>query len=239
MILIRLILVILMASFAFLCGMILCLVRPFSPNINWYVAQIIGRATMFIMGVQFKKEGEQHLLNHAGAVVISNHQNNLDMFCVSKMMAPRTVILGKASIIWIPIFGQYFWLAGNLFINRGSRTKSKQSMSKLTKQIAGDKLNVWIMPEGTRNPSEKLLPFKRGAFVTAIEAGVPIIPVCFSHYNKKMKWNSIKSGSIFAEVLEPISTKGMTIEDSRELATKLHGIMEKRIKELDELAFAN
>jgi lysophosphatidate acyltransferase len=53
---------------------------------------------------------------------------------------------------------------------------------------------MWVFPEGTRNNTGNILPFKKGAFHVAIAAQVPILPVIFSSYyfldNKKKEFES-------------------------------------------------
>ncbi len=57
--------------------------------------------------------------------------------------------------------------------------------------------SVWMFPEGTRSYAEEpgLLPFKKGAFHLAVQAGVPIVPVVVANYSdvfsmKKFRFNS-------------------------------------------------
>jgi 1-acyl-sn-glycerol-3-phosphate acyltransferase len=53
---------------------------------------------------------------------------------------------------------------------------------------------MWVFPEGTRNNTGDILPFKKGAFHVAIAAQVPVLPVIFSSYyfldNKNKEFES-------------------------------------------------
>lgn len=99
----------------------------------------------------------------------------------------------------MPLFGQLFWLAGNVLIDRGNAHKARQSMRRPTLQ--NEDTSIWVFPEGTRNLGEDLLPpFKKGAFQMAIAAGVPIVPVCVSNYIKRMRLNRWRSTTAFSYV---------------------------------------
>ena len=69
-----------------------------------------------------------------------------------------------------------------------------------------------IMPEGTRSPTPNVLPFKKGAFHLAMQAGVPIVPIVVRNAAELMWRNSklLHSGTIQVAVLEPIPTDGWT-----------------------------
>lgn len=68
----------------------------------------------------------------------------------------------------------------------------------------------------------------------AIEAGVPIIPMCVSTTHNKIALNRWKNGVVITEMLPPIDTQGYTLQHARQLADHCHQIMETKIRELDE-----
>ena len=68
------------------------------------------------------------------------------------------------------------WAAGVIFIDRGDRERAIRSIHDAAQQIRGGK-NVVIFPEGTRSRAGQMLPFKKGGFALAQDAGVPIIPM--------------------------------------------------------------
>lgn len=167
------------------------------------------------------------------AIYVGNHQNNFDMITISRMVRPRTVSVGKKSLIWIPFFGLLYWASGNIFLDRNNRTKAQGTMNALAKRINKEQLSIWVFPEGTRSRGRGLLPFKTGAFHVSIASGVPIVPVVCSTTHKKVKWNRWHNGKVICEELAPIDTRQFQRENVRELAQYCHDLMEKRIAELD------
>ncbi|KAF2986855.1 hypothetical protein EK904_010921 [Melospiza melodia maxima] len=112
-----------------------------------------------------------------------------------------------------------------LLINGGRSVKNMRALS-LHVQV-----KVWVYPEGTRNCTGDLLPFKKGAFHLAVQAQVPVIPVVYSSftsfYNPKTKL--FTSGKIKVEVLPPIETKGLTSDDVTELSDRCFSTMRETL----------
>ncbi|MGL5291572.1 MAG: 1-acyl-sn-glycerol-3-phosphate acyltransferase, partial [Vibrionaceae bacterium] len=96
-------------------------------------------------------------------------------------------------------------------------------------------ISVWMFPEGTRSRGRGLLPFKTGAFHTAIDAGVPIVPIVCSSTQSCSVFSS-NNGHVLVEMLDPISTEGFTKADVRQLAQTCHEVMEKKLAELNSKA---
>lgn len=222
------------AAFAFFIGLIVTIIRPLNSSNNFVAGRIFAWGAFKIMGIDFEVRNK-HNFDKRPCVFISNHQDNIDMIVGSASIPKQTVTLGKTSIIYIPIFGLFYWLAGNILINRSNRRKSKASMEKVTNSIAKKGISVWVMPEGTRGRGrEILLPFKRGAFVTAIDAKAPVVPIIFSTYHKKLDYTKLKSGKIVAYVFDPIDTSKMERDNAHELKDLCHKKMKAKLLELNE-----
>jgi len=217
---------------SFFCS-ILFLFRPTNMGNTLIVSRLIGNIGSWIMGIKLEIEGVENFKQDKNYVVISNHQSNFDIFYVGKMVPPRTVSVGKKSIAYFPFFGQMYWLAGNILINRGNRRKAWSVMDKAANAITSGKGNVWIMPEGTRSKGRGTLPFKKGAFVTAIKAQCNIIPVCISSFDKHVDIRKWKSGTIKMKVLSPISAQGLKNDDLIDLKDRAYEIVSKTVEDLD------
>ena len=214
-------------------GIIACILRPFNPK-NIRVTTQLLQYGRYILGIKIELRNE-HLLNeHRPCVFISNHQDNLDIFAGAMALPPRTVSIGKKDILYIPFFGLYYWLSGNILINRSNKRKAFATMDIAADTIKKKNISVWIMPEGTRSRGRGLLPFKKGPFITAIKAGVPIVPVAWNNYIiQGVNLNKWHAGTIIMEVLPPISTVGYKIEDAGILKDKAYDIMSAAIAKLD------
>ena len=97
------------------------------------------------------------------------------------IFGPLSIISKKEIFYFLP-FGFGAWLCNVQYIDRRNKISCYNTLQTLCRNIVQDKLRVFIYPEGTRNHDHGLLPFKRGAFSTAIQAQVPIVPIVIAPY---------------------------------------------------------
>ncbi|EOU9562554.1 1-acylglycerol-3-phosphate O-acyltransferase [Cronobacter dublinensis] len=230
---VRMIIVVIYSLLVSVLGSIWCLFSPRNPRHVATFGHMFGRlSTVFGLKVELRKP--QDAANYGNAIYIANHQNNYDMVTASKIVQPPTVTVGKKSLVWIPFFGQLYWLTGNLLIDRNNRSKAHGTIAEVVEQFRKRKISIWMFPEGTRSRGRGLMPFKTGAFHAAIAAGVPIIPVCVSNTHGKIKLNRWNNGLVIVEMLPPVDTQGWGKEQVRELAAHCRQLMEAKIAELDK-----
>lgn len=227
----RIIAVLFSAIFICLFGTIYALLRGRHPSSVGVVAKLFG-ALHTLVGIKLITRKKTEF--NQPAIYIGNHQNNYDMITIAAMVPERTVSVGKRSLIWIPFFGLVYWATGNIFIHREKRSSAISTMNYVGEIIRQKQISIWMFPEGTRSRGRGLLPFKTGAFHTAIAAGVPIIPVVCSSLHNKIDLNRKNNGIVICEQLEPISTKGYNRDNLRELIEHCHQIMSNKIAELDQ-----
>ena len=235
LLIVRCLLLAVMLVFAFLFGGLYCLLRPLHrDNVHMFAKLFSAVAPVLGIKVIVRRSGKQ---SEGPCVYLANHQNNYDMFTHTAAVPKGTVSLGKKSILWMPLFGQIYWLSGNILIDRKNRSKAFDTMAKTAQKIKDKCLSVWIFPEGTRSRGRGLLPFKAGAFHTAIAAGVPVVPVLASNQSdiRLNRWNN---GVVIIEVMDPVETKGLGKDSVKALAGRVHKIMEDKLVQLNAEASA-
>ncbi len=213
-------------------GSLFCLLRPFHRNNTSLFAHIFG-AMHRVIGVEMEIRVPDSVKHKGPFVYVANHQNSWDLFTMSGALPKGTVTVGKKSLKWVPFFGQLYWLSGNILIDRKNSSRAHGTIAKTVDAIATKKLSIWLFPEGTRSYGKGLLPFKTGAFHTAVGAGVPIVPVCLSTTEQRIKLNRWNNGKVILEMLEPISTEGINRENIRTLMATTHDAMLATISRLD------
>lgn len=215
-----------------LIGIIACIIRPFNPK-NVKVTTNLLQYGRYILGIKIEVRGRDIMDANRPCVFISNHQDNLDIFAGATALPDRTVSIGKRDILLIPFFGLYYWLSGNILINRSNKKSAFKTMDIAADTIKNKKVSVWIMPEGTRSRGRGLLPFKKGPFITAIKAGVPIVPVAWNNYISDVNLNKWHAGTIILQALPPISTDGLRTEDATRLKDEAFELLSREIAKLD------
>lgn len=213
----------------------LCLgiLRPRHPDNSRIFGRVYSWPALWLMGLKAKLDVADLMAMPNPYVLVINHQSNYDLFVLGCVVPPRTVTIGKKSLKWLPFFGQVYWLAGNVLIDRGNAQKAKEAMLKSTDVMLNRRTSILVFPEGTRNLGRGMLPFKKGAFQMAINAGVPIVPLCCSNYKKDMRLNRWNSGEIRIRALPPIPTHGLSLDDMPELMERCRSQMLDCIAELD------
>jgi len=214
-------------------GLLLGICRPFNPDNSRLCARLYALPAMWILRLRLKAEMGAHFDNNRPCVIVCNHQSNYDLFILGNIVPRRTVCIGKKSLKWVPFFGQLFWLAGNVLIDRGNPLRARLSIRKTTETLQHKDTSIWVFPEGTRNLGKGLLPFKRGAFQMAVDAGVPVVPVCVSTYVRDMRLNAWDSGRVLIRSLPALPTTGMTSDDIPQLIELCHRQMRTCIEQMD------
>lgn len=218
----------------FICvfGSIYCLFSPRNPRHVYTFGRMFGKLAP-LFGLKVETRVLPNAAQLGNCIYIANHQNNYDMVTTASAVQIGTVTVGKKSLLWIPFFGPLYWLTGNVLIDRDNRAKSHGTIAQVVDQIKKRNLSIWMFPEGTRSRGRGLMPFKTGAFHAAIAAGVPIVPICVSNTNDKIRLNRWSNGRVIVEMLPPIETKGYQKDQIRQLAEHCHNMMAAKIAELD------
>ncbi|AOW77701.1 acyl-phosphate glycerol 3-phosphate acyltransferase [Colwellia sp. PAMC 20917] len=222
-------------ALVFICcaACIYSILRPFHRNNVFHTSHYLSKVST-LLGLTIEVRIPESIKDIGPAVYICNHQNSYDIFTVSAAVQPSTVSVGKKSLKWIPFFGQMYWLTGNILIDRSNSSKAINTIALTAKKITEKELSVWLFPEGTRSNGKGLLPFKTGAFRTAQQANVPIIPVCVSNLHGKIKLGRWNNGKLIIELLEPIYFNNQAKESIREVANTAHKSMLVKIAELSK-----
>lgn len=214
-------------------NMVIVLIRPFNPDNSRLCGRVYSLPALRFLGLDADLQVDEFRKLNSPCVVVVNHLSNFDLFIMGSVVPRRTVTIGKKSLRWVPIFGQIYWLAGNVLINRSNAAQAKQAMLETTEALQKRDTSIWVFVEGTRNLGKGLLPFKKGAFQMAIAAQVPIVPLCCSNYKRSMRLNRWHSGKLVIRALPPISTTGMTLDDMPELMERCRAQMVTCIDLLD------
>ena len=178
-----------------------------------------------LSGIRIEVQGGENILGGRAAVYAANHSSSIEppvVFFALKSLFPQLSILYKAELRRAPVLVWVFDAAGFVPLERANRGQSLPAVDRAAKMLAAGRSFV-IFPEGTRSRTGELLPFKKGGFVMAIQAQVPVVPVAVSGASGLLKRGSwvIRSGTIRVEFAPPIPTAGLTFAERTELAERV------------------
>lgn len=144
------------------------------------IGPLFARGMAWFCHIPFTLRGWERLpeairADRQSVIFMSNHESQLDPPILVAVLPVPAVYIAKKELQYVPFVGWAAWVAGVIFIDRGDRERAIRSIHDAAQQIRGGK-NVVIFPEGTRSRTGQLLPFKKGGFALAMDAGVPIIP---------------------------------------------------------------
>jgi 1-acyl-sn-glycerol-3-phosphate acyltransferase len=176
-----------------------------------------------------------HGLENAGAgdprVFASNHVSWFDVPALAKVL-PRYKFVAKAELFKVPLFGRAMRAAGMVEIQRDNRKAAFGAYDVAADRIkAGN--SVIVFPEGTRGQTYPLRPFKKGPFVLAIAAGVPIVPVIVHGTIEILRKGSLWAhpGTIDVHLLQPVSTAGVDYDHREALMQTVRTRMAEAMRE--------
>ncbi|MCL2314122.1 MAG: 1-acyl-sn-glycerol-3-phosphate acyltransferase [Proteobacteria bacterium] len=178
-----------------------------SPFVTFLASRAWSPGLLWAGGVQLRVEGLENIPKNQAVVFASNHQSTVDIPALLSVLPLNVRFIAKHVLGYIPFLGWYLHLAGFILINRSSRPKAIQQLSRAAERIRAG-TSIIVFPEGTRSKTGEVLPFKKGAFMLALKAGVPICPIAIEGSCKLMPKNSwdIHPGPVHIKIGPPIYT---------------------------------
>jgi 1-acyl-sn-glycerol-3-phosphate acyltransferase len=156
-------------------------------------------------------------------VYLCNHQSWFDILALAGTIPGTLRFVAKKEMAKIPLLGQAMRASGHIYIDRQNRAQAIEAYEEVAGWIR-DGLSTVVFPEGTRSRTGRLLPFKKGPFVLALAAQVPVVPVYVSNTFQILPKGRIllTPQPITIQFGTPIETTGMTYDDREELLRRSH-----------------
>jgi len=197
---------------------------------NWvdHISRFWGRLNLALSGVSMFVSGNEFIDENQPYIVMANHESYYDVFALIGYLPLPLKWVMKMELRKIPIFGIACEKVGHIYVDRGNSEKARKSL-----KAAGEKIqagfSVVIFPEGTRSPDGRLLRFKKGGFVMALEAGVPILPVTVVGGRKILPNKSLRilPGDMKLIIHKPIPVDEYTYETREKIVERVRKAIEK------------
>ena len=180
-----------------------------------------------LVGIRTRIDGREHLPRGQAVVFCSNHQSNVDPPILFQVLHPRLHVLFKRELTKLPLLGRVFQIGGFVPIDRSSREHSMAAIERAAASLrAGN--SFLTFPEGTRSRTGDLLPFKRGPFLMALKAQVPVVPVAIQGGTASMRKGSwiVRPTTVSVRIGAPVETRGLDLSDREQLADTVRARVE-------------
>ena len=207
----------------FVAGALLGILGPPILVFSWLVnkhelvypwASFGARAWLRLSGVRVKVRGLELLDPKQSYVFVSNHRSYLDTAAIFVYTGRRIGVLAKKELLKVPVLGVGMGFVNVMAIDRTNRESAIRTTEAAAKRIQSG-VSFAVFVEGTRAKPGELLPFKKGAFYMAKQAGVPVVPVAIKNSDVLMGKGTgeARSGTIEMVIMPPVETVGVSTDD--------------------------
>lgn len=198
------------------------------PMVLFWLGVQGARFGMWLVGIRLVVSGGEHVVPGRAAVYCVNHASNLEppaVFVCLRRLFPRVQVIYKKELRKLPVLGRVFEVAGFVPIDRRDRAQSDAAIEQAARQMREGN-SFLVFPEGTRSRTGELLPFKKGAFVLALKARAPVVPVAISGAANAMRRGSpvIWPATMQVRFGVPVATEALGWEDRDAL---MHDVRER------------
>ena len=203
---------------------------------SWYpfffkLARFWAKFILVGMGFAYRIKREQTPEKDKSYMFIANHTSMTDIMLMLVSVKNPFVFVGKKELAKIPLFG-FFYKRTCILVDRSS-AKSRQAVFLRAQRRLKSGLSICIFPEGGV-PEEHIMldEFKDGAFRLAINHQIPIVPITFGDNKKRLSYTFFSGGPgrMRVKIHQFLSTKGLTISDTKKLNENARSIILKQLQ---------
>ncbi|MBI3651217.1 MAG: 1-acyl-sn-glycerol-3-phosphate acyltransferase [Acidobacteria bacterium] len=189
-----------------------------NENAIFAPVRLFVKIGLALVGVRVEVKGLEHLDAQQAYIFAPNHQSFIEVPLFLTYLGRNPGYLAKKEVFKYPVFGPGIRMMGVIPVDRSNSVLAVESAKRATEKLRRGK-SYMVYPEGTRSKDGQLLPFKKGAFMMAIEAGVPVVPVTVSGATKIMPKGAFKvfPSTVHIIIHEPLSTTGYARDNVNEL----------------------
>lgn len=182
-----------------------------SPGLTWF-----ANAKLDVQGLENVDFTKPH-------VFVTNHQSMIDIPVLFQVIPTNLHFIAKKSLFNVPFLGWYMRVGGMIPVDRSNGPEAIKTLQKAAERVAGGD-SVLAFAEGTRSRTGAIAPFKKGAFMLALQAQVPVVPVTIEGARQVLPSDgfSVRPGTIKVRFGKPIPTAGLAPEARDALMEQAH-----------------
>ena len=192
----------------------------------WW-ARSIGYITPMLVTII----GKENIGKNRSYIIAANHQSNFDILLLFGWLGIDIKWVIKKELRRVPVFGYATEKGGNILIDRSNPEEAHRSLKLAREKVQGG-TSIVILPEGTRSRTGELGSFKRGAFVLAMELGLPVLPVTIANTRGILPAGTLAlfPGRATMIIHEPVDSSRYTSETCDDFRNLVKGIIQQGLE---------
>ena len=190
---------------------------------TWVILRL-GRVALSVRGLENLEPNQQY-------VFMVNHQSNIDIpVLIQSLVRFQLRWIAKKELLRVPFFGWAMWATKHITVDRSDPLDARKSLQRAKERLDAG-ISIVVFPEGTRSRDGRLLPFKKGGFLLAVDTRTKIVPVTIIGSASLLPagaWK-LRPGTIEVYVDSPIETDGYRVGKLRPLTDQVRRIIAARL----------
>ncbi len=172
----------------------------------YHVSLRIVRLALWLAHIRVQVSGLDCVPIGQACIFMSNHVSNLDPPALFPWIPGRTSAFIKRSLMKIPVLGYGLKVADFVPVDRDGRVESARESVNVARSVMDKGIHITTFVEGTRSRDGRMLPFKKGPFYLAMDAGAPVVPVSIHGTEQMMAKGSarVRPGTVHIAFHEPL-----------------------------------
>lgn len=213
-----------------ICGFLAVLLLSISVSPK-FVSNLCGarwsRINSFMVPMRVSVSGRENIDPACSYVIVSNHQSHYDVFVLYGWLGIDFKWVMKKELRNVPALGVACEKLEHIYIDRSDKETALKSLND-AKKIIRDGTSVVFFPEGTRSRTAQMGDFKKGAFMMALNLGIPILPITIKGTGKILPPGTINllPGRVTMTIHRPISVKGYALENVEDLMSEVRSVIQ-------------
>lgn len=202
-----------------------------SPRFYDQIPRYWARWILWATGVRVEVQGVENLSPDSAQIIVSNHVSWYDVLALAAWTPKRYRFVAKKELARVPLWGHAWVAAGHISVDRTDNQSAVASLDQAGRTILEDHSSVIIFAEGTRSRTGELQPFKKGAFILALQNCIDIVPTAVMgtrHIMSRDSWR-IRSGRIIVRYGPPVSPAGYEHRRRDELIARVRSEVEQML----------
>ena len=193
------------------------------------IPRLWARWLLWASGVRLEVSGLEHFDPTRPQIVAANHSSWFDVLALAAIIPKRYRFVAKKELASVPLWGRAWKAAGHISLDRSATSSAVAALEQAGALVRSDNSAVVIYPEGTRSPDGRLQPFKKGAFMLALQTHIDVIPASVQgafHVMNRHSWR-VRSGRIIVRFGPPINTTQYDVAHRDQLMARVRSEIEK------------